>query len=138
MSGWEILPLRGKTPLIAKRDGGRGVLDATSDVMQVAGVVDAASPSEHRRSCPRRGRHRRCRPPSRRARHMGPLTAEHGEFVTRTSWSGRGDGGRHLFVGHPGGTIQARSGRDSMSRPRRISGTASLDTSRHRDAVPVG
>ena len=29
--GWPVLPLRGKLPAIAKRDGGRGVHDATTD-----------------------------------------------------------------------------------------------------------
>src|SRR6187200_3427050 len=35
MSGWAVLPLRGKVPAIPKRRGGNGVLDATTDLMQV-------------------------------------------------------------------------------------------------------
>ena len=35
-AGWEIFPLRGKFPLIPKHKGGKGVLDATSDVDRVA------------------------------------------------------------------------------------------------------
>ena len=34
--GWRVFPLNGKVPLISREDGGRGVLDATTDDEQIA------------------------------------------------------------------------------------------------------
>lgn len=107
---WPVFPLRGKVPAIAKADGGNGVLDATTDREVVARwwrrwpganiggrvpvglVVVDIDP-----------------------RHGGDLTwrlleAQHGPVVTRSVITGRGDGGRHLYLRHPGGTIRAGIG----------------------------
>src|SRR5262249_1894043 len=35
VNGWEVFPLRGKAPAIPKELGGRGVLDATTNIGQV-------------------------------------------------------------------------------------------------------
>jgi hypothetical protein len=123
-NGWEVLPLRGKLPLIpgAHPTGdplrgrckgtcgrhGHGVLDATSDLA----TVDAwwsrwpnanigIRVPEH---CfvldvdPRHGGDARLR----------ELEAANGLLpATMTAYSGRGDGGRHIWFTHPGGHLSA-------------------------------
>lgn len=108
-NGYEVLPLIGKVPAVAKRYGGHGVLDASSDLEQVrwwwsdAGRAVGAGPT-----C-----NIGCRVPAGLLvididprsggadtvacweNHYGPLP------VTRMSWSGRGDGGRHLWFRRP-------------------------------------
>lgn len=112
-AGWPVFPVTpgGKAPAIAKRDGGRGVLDATTDVDQVArwwaedprrniggrvpaGVlvldVDARSGGVDQ---------------------LVDLEHEHGLLpVTLCSCSGSGGGSRHLFWRHPGGTVRQPGG----------------------------
>lgn len=106
--GWAVFPLAGKVPWIAKRDGGNGVLDATTDLEQVTDwwrrfpsanigvrvpsalvVVDVD---------PRHDGHLRLA--EHEAAH-GPLPA------TLSVWSGRGDGGRHLYFLRPFGRLSA-------------------------------
>lgn len=98
--GWPVLPLRGKAPAIP---GGRGVLDATSDLQQVrswwsgryAGAnIGARVPASLvvLDIDPRNGG----------AVAVEKLVAEHGPLpATLTVWSGRGDGGRHLYFRRP-------------------------------------
>ncbi len=98
--GWPVLPLRGKVPAIP---GGRGVLDASSDVDQVrswwsgryAGAnIGARVPASLvvLDVDPRNGG----------AETLDQLVAEHGPLpATLTVWSGRGDGGRHLYYRRP-------------------------------------
>ncbi|MGY1691985.1 bifunctional DNA primase/polymerase [Geodermatophilus sp. SYSU D01105] len=104
-NGWEVLPLRGKEPLLR---GGRGHLDATSDtqtvdrwwtehpganiggrVPETAVVVDVD---------PRAGG----------AERMNELVRRHGRLpATLTIVSGRGDGGRHYHFRRPPGVLSS-------------------------------
>ena len=102
--GWEVFPLRGKVPAIR---GGRGVLDATTDTTTIAAWWG--------------GRYAGCnigvRPPETvfvldiDPQHGGHLTiealeAEHGALPeTLTTWTGRGDGSRHLYFRRPAGKL---------------------------------
>jgi hypothetical protein len=122
--GWEVFPLRGKVPAIpgAHPEGdplrgrckgecgrhGHGVLDATSEVMTVGAWwhrwpnanIGLRIPEQ----CfvldvdPRNGGNERLR---QLEAANGPLPA------TLTAWSGRGDGGRHLWFNHPGGHLSS-------------------------------
>ncbi len=106
--GWEIFPLRGKVPAIPKRNGGNGVLDATTDLDVIAtwwkrypnanigGRVPAGCfvLDTDPRTNPAVGR---------------DLIDAVGELPdTLTALSGRGDGGRHYYWRHPGGNIYTR------------------------------
>lgn len=110
-NGWEVFPLKGKAPAI--RDG-HGVLDATDDLDQVAAwwsrfptaniggrvpagllVVDVD---------PRNGGEETRR----------ELWSLHGLVLFPTELvviSGRGDGGGHYYLLHPGGKVRASIGR---------------------------
>lgn len=119
-AGYEVLPLRGKAPAIKKAhpDGdplqgkckgecgrdGHGVLDATTDPASITawftrypwanigGRVPAALMVLD--VDPRHGGHD----------SLAELVAQHGPLPdTRISYSGRGDGGRHFWLVHPGG-----------------------------------
>lgn len=105
-AGYEVFPLRGKVPLIA---GGNGVLDATTSIVQVhewwtrwptANIavrvpinmfvldIDPRNGGEHT---------------------LLDLVRQHGPLTpTRTSYSGRGDGGRHYWHLHPGGKLSSK------------------------------
>jgi hypothetical protein len=106
-AGWTIFPLaeRSKVPKIAKADGGNGVLDATDDPSTIGGwwqrwpsaniggrvpagliVIDTD---------PRHGG-------ETNLVIAGPLVP------TLTSFSGRGDGGRHRYYLHPGGKLESK------------------------------
>lgn len=105
-AGWAVFPLRGKIPAIR---GGRGVLDATTDLDQVI----AWWSGEHR------GANIGARVPEQLfvvdidprnggTDALAQLTAAHGPLpATRTTLSGRGDGGRHLYFRHPGGRLSS-------------------------------
>lgn len=102
-----VFPLIGKVPAIR---GGRGVLDATTDVATVAGWWG--------------GRYAGCNIGGRVPDSMivididprnggmdaiGALQAEHGPLPpTLTTVSGRGDGGAHLFYRRPHGKLTSR------------------------------
>jgi len=104
--GWAVFPLRGKVPAIT---GGRGVLDATTDVHQ----VEAWWYGHYR------GANIGARVPQNMIvvdidpRHGGDvsltqLQCENGPLPeTLTTVSGRGDGGRHLFYRRPPGRLTA-------------------------------
>jgi hypothetical protein len=96
IAGWPIFPLRGKVPLIAKKDGGNGHIDATLDDRQVAEYW-----SKHPDA------NIGCRPPKwmivididpRAGGSLQLLIAAVPDLPpTLRSWSGRDDGGMHLF-----------------------------------------
>jgi Bifunctional DNA primase/polymerase, N-terminal len=106
---WAVFPLRGKIPAIPKRIGGRGMLDATLDVDQVAEWWS--------------GRYAGCNiggrvpasmfvldvdPRNGGLASLAALVAEHGKLPeTLTTLSGRGDGGMHLFYRRPAGALSA-------------------------------
>ncbi len=106
-TNWPVFPLRGKVPAIP---GGRGVLDATTDIKVIASwwgrryagcnigarvpeamiVIDVD---------PRHGGHD----------SLAALEAKHGTLPgTLTTISGRGDGGRHLFFRRPPGRLTGK------------------------------
>ena len=100
LHGWEVFPLSGKVPAIA---GGRGVLDATTAV----GLVIAWWTGPYR-DCNIGGRVPQnamvvdVDPRHNGAASLAHLEATHGPLPsTLTTWSGRGDGGRHLFYRKP-------------------------------------
>lgn len=107
-NGWEVFPLAGKVPLISRRDGGRGVLDATGDAdvitrwwtnwrdANIGGRIPEALVMLD--TDPRHGGEA----------NLQRLASEHGGLTaTLTSASGRGDGGLHRWFLHPGGTVSA-------------------------------
>ncbi len=109
-SGWDVFPLAGKVPLVPRRDGGRGVLDATTDFDQVAAWWERWPTANIGGRVPAGVVVVDIDPRSDGHETWVDLVAEHGELVTRTAWSGRGDDGRHLYVGHPGGRIRGTIG----------------------------
>jgi len=109
-AGWAVFPLRGKVPAVP---GGRGVLDATSDPQvikfwwtQYGGAnIGARVPGgllvvdvDPRHGGDAALQELCCSNNT----SIGTLTE------TLTVWSGRGDGGRHLYFRHPGGAVTGR------------------------------
>ena len=100
-AGWEIFPLRGKLPRISKRDGGNGHLDATTDSRQVAewwrkwpNANIGARPAEWMIVIDVDPRH---------GGSFAKLVEAAGELPpTLHSFSGRDDGGMHLFFRRSG------------------------------------
>jgi len=109
-AGWEVFPLAGKVPLVPSRNGGRGVLDATTDFDQVAAWWERWPTANIGGRVPAGVVVVDIDPRSGGLETWVDLVAEHGELVTRTARSGRGDNGRHLYVGHPGGRIRGTIG----------------------------
>jgi len=103
-AGWPIFPLRGKVPAIP---GGRGVLDATVDAQQIRMWWTRY-----------RGANIGARVPDGLLvidvdpRNGGDLAALEAGYEplprTLTCWSGREDGGRHLYFRGSGGPISSR------------------------------
>lgn len=107
---WPVFPLNGKVPAISKRIGGRGVLDATTDLAIVTAWWS--------------GRYAGCNIGLRLPEHiivididprnggleaLAALETKYGKLPeTLTTISGRGDGGRHLYFRRPPGTLSAR------------------------------
>ena len=67
-AGWEVFPLRGKVPAIPKADGGKGVLDATTDLEQVAAWWHRMPDANIGGRVPEGVARPRPRPPARRTR----------------------------------------------------------------------
>ena len=104
---WPVFPLRGKVPAIPKDVGGRGVLDATTDVAAVARWWE--------------GRYAGANIGGRIPESMvmidtdpyhggldtlAELERRHGRLPeTLTDLSGRGDGGAHYFFRRPPGKL---------------------------------
>lgn len=105
-AGWPVFPLAGKVPRIPKTAGGRGHKDGTVDPEQIrrwwgrwpkanigARVPDSLVVVDVD------------------PRHRGDTTLAHLEDAhgplpaTLTAFSGRGDGGKHLYFRHPGGAM---------------------------------
>jgi hypothetical protein len=106
LTGWEVFPLRGKVPLIPKRAGGRGVLDATSDLATIGDWWDRWPGANIGGRVPPALVVLDVDPRHGGDRNLAQLEAEHGDLpITQTSLSGRGDGGRHLWWLHPGGPL---------------------------------
>jgi hypothetical protein len=103
--GWEVFPLRpgSKIPYT----GSRGVLDASSDLEQVARWWSNAPSSNVAGRLPAGLVALDIDPRSGGLSTFERLTAELGAgcFSTLTNLSGRGDGGRHLLFLHPGGSL---------------------------------
>lgn len=119
-AGYAVFPLSGKIPAIptAHPDGdplqgvckgecgrdGHGVLDATTDVGTIYRWWQERPRSNVGCRVPRGLMVLDVDPRSGGRERLAELEAEHGRLpATRTSYSGRGDGGRHLWWKHPGG-----------------------------------
>jgi len=131
--GWAVIPLRGKAPAIP---GGRGVLDASTDLHQVAAwwsgryaganigarvpepliVVDVD---------PRHDGHE----------SLAALEAEHGSLPeTLTVRSGRGDGGSHRYYRRPAGKLTSSRLRGSGIDLKTSAGYVVMPPSLHPDS----
>lgn len=103
--GWEVFPLRpaSKIPYA----GSRGVLDASSDLEQVARWWVKAPHSNIGGRLPAGLVALDVDPRSGGLSTFEKLVEELGAscFDTLTNLSGRGDGGKHLLLLHPGGTL---------------------------------
>lgn len=120
-AGYEVFPLRGKTPAIPSAHppavrckgtcgkDGHGVLDATTDLAKIeAWWADRPTANIGVRVPkqlivldidPRHDGHER----------LAELVVKHGPLpATRISLSGRGDGGCHLWFRHPGVAVSAK------------------------------
>lgn len=126
-AGWQVFPLhpydcncpgtrtrpgcatnekaRGKVPHTV-----HGVLDATTDLDQVAAWWTRWPNANIGGRLPAGVIAIDIDPRSGGLETWAAIVAEHGDIETRTAISGRGDGGRHLYVNHPGGTIKAGLG----------------------------
>lgn len=101
--GWQVIPLRGKVPLTA-----HGMKDATNNLHQIESWW--ADDADHNIGI---------RVPSsllvldidpQNGGSLDELTAAAGGSLppTLTTHSGRGTGGRHLWLMHPGGSVSSR------------------------------
>jgi hypothetical protein len=104
--GYEVFPLRGKIPAIAKADRGNGVLDATTDLEQIGAWWERMPGANIGGRVPEGVIVVDLDPRHGALEHLLEL-AQRGPIHTRMSWSGRGDGGRHYWFRHPGGLISA-------------------------------
>jgi hypothetical protein len=102
-AGWAVLPLRGKAPLFK---GGRGVLDATSDVQTVERWWTAHPGANIGGRVPEGAVALDVDPRAGGAERMTELVRRHGPLpATLTVISGRGDGGRHYYLRRPPGEL---------------------------------
>ncbi|MGO1539707.1 MAG: bifunctional DNA primase/polymerase [Leucobacter sp.] len=102
-AGWRILPLRGKIPLTR-----HGVKDASANPDQVRQWW--AGRAQHNIGARVPGHLMVLDLDPRNGGTLNHLEAAHGGPLpeTLTVYSGRGDGGRHLYYRHPGGRLSAR------------------------------
>jgi Bifunctional DNA primase/polymerase, N-terminal len=105
--GYGVFPLRGKVPAISKAEGGNGVLDATNDLEQIGAWWEWMPGANIGGRVPEGVIVVDLDPRHGALKHLARLEAEHGAIVTRASWSGRGDGGRHYWFRHPGGRVSS-------------------------------
>ncbi len=121
-AGWEVFPLhpwdcqcrdapkrpgcatapaqRGKTPRTR-----HGVLEASTDLAQVAAWWTRWPTANIGGRLPAGVIAIDIDPRHSGLETWATVTAGHGEIVTRTTITGRGDNGRHLYVRHPGGKL---------------------------------
>ncbi|KAA0086700.1 DNA primase [Mycolicibacterium sp. P9-64] len=134
LHGWPVFPLRGKVPAISSRAGGRGVLDATCDILTVvrwwAGHHAGANIGGRVPEAmfvldvdPRNGGQESL---DNLEKKYGPLPD------TLTTLSGRGDGGVHLFYRRPKGKLSSRRLGEGID-VKTSSGYVVLPTSVHPD-----
>ena len=131
--GWAVFPLRGKVPAIP---GGRGVLDATTDLHQVAawwsGRYAGANigarvpePLIGIDTDPRNGGHE----------SVAALEAEHSPLPeTLTVQSGRGDGGTHRYYRRPPGKLTGSRLRGTGIDLKNSAGYCAMPPSLHPDS----
>ena len=105
--GFEVFPLRGKVPAISKTAGGHGVFDATVDLEQIGAWWERYPTANIGGRVPAGVIVVDLDPRHGALEHLAQLEAEHRTICTRTSWSGRGDHGRHFWFSHPGEKLTA-------------------------------
>jgi hypothetical protein len=106
---WPVFPLRGKVPAIPRSRGGRGVLDATTDVEQVAKWWSCDYPNANIGGrIPESMFVLDTDPYHGGLDSLDELEAKHGPLPdTLMDLSGRGDGGTHYFYRRPPGKLSA-------------------------------
>lgn len=105
---WPVFMLSGKVPLIPRWQGGRGHLDGTTDVDQVERWWSAHPSANIGARVPDTLAVLDVDPRSGGLEGLAELERIAGApLATLTSYSGREDGGRHLFWLHPGGKLRA-------------------------------
>jgi hypothetical protein len=103
---WPVFPLRGKAPAIA---GGRGVLDATTDVDTVIAWWNRYRGANIGGRIPKTVFVLDIDPRHGGAESIRALVERHGPLPdTLRTISGRGDGGGHLFYRRPCGTLSTK------------------------------
>jgi hypothetical protein len=103
--GWEVLPLRGKAPLLR---GGRGVLDATSDPVTVDRWWTEHPTANIGGRVPEGVVVVDVDPRAGGAERMTELVRRYGRLpATLAVISGRGDGGRHYYFRRPPGVLSS-------------------------------
>jgi hypothetical protein len=103
---WPVFPLRGKLPAIA---GGRGVLDATTDISTVTAWWNRYPRANIGGRVPESMMVLDVDPRHGGGWSLGELERVHGRLPdTLMTLSGRGDGGRHLFYRRPPGKLSSK------------------------------
>lgn len=107
--GWAVFPLRGEVPWIGKKDGGNGVLDATTDQLSVASWWLRFPNANIRARVPSHLFILDVDPRNGGAESLWALEVVNGALPeTLTVYSGRVDGGRHWYDDHPGGKLASK------------------------------
>lgn len=106
VAGWQVFPLRGKVPAIR---GGRGVLDATTDVETISAWWSTYPNANIGVRVPQNVMVLDTDPRHGGDAGLADLIEQNGPLPsTMTAASGRGDGGRHLYLRRPPGTLSAK------------------------------
>ena len=104
--GWAVFPLRGKTPAIR---GGRGVLDATTDIAQIVAWWERYRGANIGARVPENMFVLDVDPRNGGWDSLLALIARHDRLpATLMTFSGRRDGGRHYFYRRPPGKLSGK------------------------------
>ena len=105
VAGWDVHPLTGKVPRTT-----HGVLDASTDLDLVIAWWKRWPSANIGGRVPQGVVVVDIDPRNGGLDSWAALVELHGDIATRTAYSGRGDDGRHLYLRHPGGKLNATIG----------------------------